>query len=49
MKLYVGCTVTPRTWRSDHQMVEDVPKPGAPAITRASFVVEAGQPGSKPA
>ncbi len=46
---YVRCTVTPKTWRSDYQVVEEVTKPGAPAVTRASFVVEAGQPGAKKA
>jgi alkaline phosphatase D len=46
---YVRCTVTPGSWRSDYQVVEDITKPGAPAVTRASFVVEAGKPGAKPA
>ncbi len=45
---YVRCTVTPGTWRSDYQVVEDVKKPGAPAVTRASFVIEAGKPGANP-
>jgi hypothetical protein len=30
-------------------VVEEVTQPGAPAVTKASFVVEAGQPGCKPA
>lgn len=46
---YVRCTVTPTSWRSDYQIVETVTEPGAPAITKGSFVVEAGQPGCKPA
>jgi alkaline phosphatase D len=46
---YVRCTVTPKTWRSDYQVVEEVTKPGAPIVTRASFVVEAGSAGVKPA
>jgi alkaline phosphatase D len=46
---YVRCTVTPKTWRSDYQIVEEVTKPGGPVVTRASFVVEAGRPGVKPA
>ena len=46
---YVRCTVTPKTWRSDYQVVEQVTKPDAPAVTRASFVVEAGSPGARPA
>jgi alkaline phosphatase D len=46
---YVRCTVTPKLWRTDFRTVADITKPGAPAETRASFVVEAGQPGAKPA
>lgn len=46
---YVRCTVTPYSWKSEYQVVEDVIKPGAPAITKAAFVVEAGTPGVKPA
>jgi alkaline phosphatase D len=42
---YVRCTVTPAAWRSDYVVVEDVTKPGAPAINKASFVVEAGKAG----
>ena len=44
---YVRCTVTPAAWRSDYVVVEDVLKPGAPAVNRASFVVEAGKPGAQ--
>lgn len=40
---YVKCTVTPETWRSDYQAVEYVTKPGAPLLTRASYVVENGR------
>jgi alkaline phosphatase D len=43
---YVRCTVTPYEWRSDYQVVEYIDRPGAPAITRASFVVENGRPGA---
>jgi len=46
---YVSCTVTPKEWRSDYQVVEFVDKPGAKLINRGSFVVEDGQPGPKPA
>ena len=46
---YVRCTVTPGDWKSDYVVVEDVTKPGAPAINRASFVVEAGKPGARKA
>jgi alkaline phosphatase D len=44
---YVRCTVTPQAWKADFQVVENVTKPGAPVLTRASFVVESGQPGAK--
>lgn len=44
---YVSCTVTPEEWRSDYQVVEYVTRPGAPLITRASFVVENGVAGVK--
>jgi alkaline phosphatase D len=43
---YVRCTVTPETWRSDFQIVEQVGTPGAAALTKASFVVENGKPGA---
>jgi alkaline phosphatase D len=46
---YVRCELTPQTWRSDYQVIEYVDRPGAPLITRASFVIEDGQPGAKPA
>lgn len=46
---YVSCTVTPKEWKSDYQVVEYVDKPGAPLITRASFVLEAGQRGLRKA
>ena len=46
---YVSCTVTPTERKSDYQAVEYVDKPGAPLITRASFVVEASEPGAKEA
>jgi len=45
----VRCTITPKEWRSDFWTVAYVTKPGAPVITRASFLVEAGVPGAKPA
>ena len=46
---YVSCTVTPKEWRSDYRVIEYVDKPGAPLITRRSFVVENGQAGAKDA
>ena len=42
---YVQCEITPTTWKSDFQVVEDVTQPGAPLVTRARFVTEAGKPG----
>ncbi len=44
---YVRATITPSSWTSDFRVVEDVTKPGAPAITRASYVVEAGTAGAQ--
>jgi alkaline phosphatase D len=44
---YVRCTVTPRSWQSDYQIVPEVLTPGGPVETGASFTVEAGQPGAK--
>ena len=43
---YVSCTVTPKRWQSDYRVVEYVDRPGAPAITRKSFVVIDGKPGA---
>ena len=42
---YVRCMLTPKEWRTDYQCVEYVDRPGAPQVTRASFVVEDGKPG----
>lgn len=44
---YVQCSLTPDEYRADYQVVEYVDRPGAPLVTRASFVVENGQPGAK--
>ena len=46
---YVRCQVSPQTWQTDYQVVEYVTRPGAPLVTRASYVVENGQPGVKEA
>jgi alkaline phosphatase D len=46
---YVRCTLQPKQWRADFQVLEYVTRPGSPISTAASFVVEAGQPGIKPA
>ena len=44
---YVSCEVTPREWRADYRVLEYVSRPGSPISTRASFVVEEGQPGAQ--
>jgi alkaline phosphatase D len=36
--------VTPKTWRTDYRVIEKVTEPGAPVVTRQSFLVESGQP-----
>jgi alkaline phosphatase D len=46
---YVRCVVTPKTWQSDYVVCEDVLQPNGKIATRASFVIEAGQPGLKKA
>ncbi len=46
---YVQCELTKDRWRSDFQVVERVTTPGAPLITRASFITEFGKPGVQPA
>ena len=42
---YVRCTLTPEQWRTDYKVLPYVKQRGAPVYTRASFVVEAGNPG----
>jgi alkaline phosphatase D len=46
---YVSCTVTPKEWRADYQVVEKVSVKDAPLVTRASFRVEDGKAGAKKA
>jgi alkaline phosphatase D len=46
---YVRCTLTPTLWRSDFQVLQRVSRPNEPIATRASFVIEAGTRGAKPA
>jgi alkaline phosphatase D len=46
---YVRCEVTPRTWRTDFVVVDDVTRPNGNVRNRASFVVDAGRPGARPA
>ena len=43
---YVSCTLTPTEWRSDFRVVEYVDRPGAPLITRKSYVIESGKAGA---
>lgn len=42
---YVRCTVTPKVWKADYQIVEEVTKPDGPVETKASFAIEAGKAG----
>jgi alkaline phosphatase D len=42
---YVRVSVTEERWRSDFRVLPYVTRPGAPVSTRASYVVEDGQPG----
>lgn len=44
---YVRCEVTPEEWRADYRVVEYVSRPGAPSLTRASFLLEDGRPGAR--
>jgi len=46
---YVRCMLDRATWRTDYRVVPYVKRPGSPVETRRSFVVEAGDPGLKPA
>jgi len=46
---YVSCEVTPREWTTRYRVVDYVTKRGAPIRTRASFVVENGDPRLKEA
>jgi len=44
---YVRCSLKPDRWQTDYKIVATVTQPGAPIITRASFLVENGKPGAK--
>ena len=46
---YVSCDLTPNSWTSYYRTTPFVDKPGAPIDTKATFVIEAGQAGAKPA
>lgn len=45
---YVRCNLTPERWLTDFRVVPYVSQPGSQVFTRASFVVEAGNPGLQP-
>jgi alkaline phosphatase D len=42
---YVLCKITPEQWQSDYRIVAAVTTPDQPISTRASFIVENGNPG----
>jgi len=44
---YVSCELTPGMLTARYQVVGYVTRPGAPLVTRATFVVEDGHPGAK--
>jgi alkaline phosphatase D len=46
---YVSCDLTPHAWTSHFRITPFVDKPGSPLQTAASFVIEAGKAGAKPA
>jgi alkaline phosphatase D len=46
---YVRCSLDRERWQADFRVLPFVTRPGAPVTTRASFVVENGRPGTKPA
>ncbi|EST28465.1 hypothetical protein N566_22705 [Streptomycetaceae bacterium MP113-05] len=46
---YVRNTVTPTEWTAENRVVDYVSRPGAPVRTRATWIVEDGRPGARPA
>jgi alkaline phosphatase D len=46
---YMLCTITPDRWQTDFKVLDQVSRGGSSISTRARFVVEAGDPGLKPA
>ena len=46
---YVSCELTPNAWTSYFRATPFVDKPGAPILTKGTFVIEEGQAGAKPA
>lgn len=45
---YVRCEATPERLVADYRVVPYVTRPGAPVVTRSTFVVEDGRPGLQP-
>ncbi|MBE3001386.1 alkaline phosphatase D family protein [Nocardiopsis sp. HNM0947] len=45
---YVRNTLTPEQWTADFRVVDRVSEPGAPIRDRATFVIDAGEPGARP-
>jgi len=43
---YVRCTVTPREWRTEFRVLDDVTRPGGKVSTAATFAVAAGRAGA---
>ena len=43
------CELTPDLWRTDMKLADSIEDRDSPVRTIASFVVEDGQPGVKPA
>ena len=46
---YMRHSLSKDRWQADYRVLDKVTVAGAAVSTRASFVVEAGQPGMKPA
>jgi alkaline phosphatase D len=46
---WTRCEVTPDLWRSDFRIVDSLLDPASPVTTAASWVVEDGVPGTRPA
>jgi alkaline phosphatase D len=44
---YVACELTPQNWTTHYRTVPYVTRPGAPVVTRSSWVVEDGRPGAQ--
>ena len=43
---YVRCLINDHNWQTDFRIVPYVTRPGAPIVTKASFMVESGRPGA---